>query len=180
MATINGKPSLFITPQPPTATCPVYSDRVADFTNIAEGMATEAELTAHAEAEARKHTLCPTCQAKMVNWRLANPTATKVDAESAHADIWLQCPPCSADFAQWCEKLDAEWQNDPEAQRKFGEWCDAEERKARQAELETAEHEAYEAHLEAQAEAHDLARLGESGMHAIAGHDLIWQAGGSL
>ena len=156
METINGKPSLFITPQPPTATCPVYSDRVADFTNIAESMATEAELTAHAEAEARKHTLCPTCQAKMVNWRLANPTATKVDAESAHAEIWLECPPCSADFAQWCEEVD------------------------RQAELETAEHKAHEAHLEAQAEAHDLASLGDAGRSYIAGHDLIWQAGGSL
>ena len=72
--------------------------------------------------------------------------------------------------------LEAEWLNDPEAQRKFAQWCDEQE----QAELETQEHEAYEAHLEAQAEAHDLARLGESGMHAIAGHDLIWQAGGSL
>ena len=74
-----------------------------------------------------------------------------------------------------------EWLNDPEAQQDYQDYLDEiEAQRDRVAELETQENEAYEAHLEAQAEVHALARLGESAMHAIAGHDLIWQAGGSL
>ena len=78
-------------------------------------------------------------------------------------------------------QAELEWLNDPETQQEYQDYLDdIEAQRDRVAELETQENEAYEAHLEAQAEVHDLARLGESAMHAFAGHDLIWQAGGSL
>ena len=152
-ATINGKPSLFFTPETPTEQFPIYAERAAEFTAIAATMAAEAELTARAKAEAEKHTLCPNCQTEMVEWRLTNPNATKLDAEDAHAKIWSECPSCIAEYSEWCKEAD------------------------RAAELETAEHEAYEAHLEAQAEEHELASLGDSVMCAFNGHDLKWQAG---
>ena len=144
MATINGKPSIYKSLENPTLKSPTYSERVTDFAAIAEGMA---------GAEARKHTLCPNCQEQMVAWRLANPNATKLDAESAHTDIWSECPSCVTEYSEWSETAD------------------------RAAELETAEHEAYEAHLEAQAEEAELARLGDAAMECINGHDLKWQAG---
>ena len=152
-ATINGKPSLFITPETPTEKSAAYSKRVTDFTAIAATMAAEAELTARAKAEAEKHTLCPNCQTEMIEWRLTNPNATKLDAESAHRDIWENCPSCIAEYSEWSETAD------------------------RASELETAEHEAHEAHLEAMAEEHELASLGDSVMCAFNGHDLKWQAG---
>ena len=43
-ATINGTPSLFITPEPPTEKFPTYRDRVSNFTAIAENMANEGEV----------------------------------------------------------------------------------------------------------------------------------------
>ena len=142
-ATINGKPNLFITPEPPTEKYPTYSERVNDFTEIASEMATESVIDPEAEM--------------------------------------LDDPEFQESYNEYCEKLDAEWRNDPEAQRKFAEWCDEQERKARQSELEIAEAEAYEAHLEAQAEAHDLQSLGEAYLiGANTNHDLIWQAGGSV
>ena len=143
-ATINGKPSIFKSLETPTEKYPSYSERVADFKAIAEGMA---------ETEAQKHTSCELCQAEMVNWRLANPNATKLDAEDAHTEIWENCPNCQAEYSQWCEETD------------------------RAAELETAEHEAYEAHLEAQAEEWEQSCLGEGAMYAFNGSDLKWQAG---
>lgn len=143
-ATINGKPSLFKSLETPTEKYPPYSERVADFVVTAKDMA---------ETEAQKHTSCELCQAEMVNWRLANPNATKLDAEDAHYKIWYECPSCSAEYSEWCEQAD------------------------RAAELETAEHEAYEAHLEAQAEEWEQSRLGEGAMYAINDSDLKWQAG---
>ena len=137
-ATINGKPNLFISPEPPTEKYPTYSERVSDFVSCATDMATESV---------------------------------------SEADM-LNDPEFQESYKEYCENLDAEWRNDPEAQRKFAEWCDEQERKERQvSELETAEAEAYEAHLEAQAEAHDLAQLGDGYIEAINGHDLKWQEG---
>ena len=144
MATINGKPSIYKSLENPTSKFPTYSERVSNFTAIAEGMA---------GAEAQKHTDCPNCQAEMVNWRLANPNATKLDAEDAHYKIWSECPSCVAEYSEWSEAAD------------------------RASELETAEHEAHEAHLEAMAEEAELARLGDAYMDCINGHDLKWQAG---
>lgn len=152
-ATINGKPSLFFTPETPTEQFPIYAERAAEFTAIAATMAADAELTARAEAEARKHTLCPNCQTEMAEWRLANPNATKLDAEDAHAKIWENCPSCVAEYCEWNEAAN------------------------RATELETAEHEAYEAELERQAEEAELAHLGDAAMECINGHDLKWQAG---
>lgn len=106
-----------------------------------------------AEAEAQRHTDCELCQAEMVKWRLTNPNATKLEAEDAHYKIWGQCPSCIAEYSEWCEKAD------------------------RTAELETAEHEAYEAELERQAEEWEQSRLGDGAMYAINGSDLKWQAG---
>ena len=128
MATINGEPSIYKSLQPPTQKYPTSSERVADFKAIGKGLA---------ETEAEKHTACPNCQAEMVDWRLANPNATKLDAEKAHTEIWENCPNCQAEYSQWCEEIE------------------------RAAELETAEHEAYEAHLEAQAEEWEQSRLGQ-------------------
>lgn len=99
-----------------------------------------------ATAEAEKHTNCARCQAEMIDWRLANPNATKLNAETAHAEIWQECPSCQSEYAEWCD----------EANRQA-------EREANS--LETAEHEAYEADLERQAEEAELAR------------DAIWQQG---
>ena len=152
-ATINGKPSVFLSLVTPTENIPIYSERVADFTAIAKDMA---------EAEAEQHTLCEQCQAEMVNWRLENPNATKVEAEVAHYEIWEQCPPCSTDYAQWCEEVDRQAEREANS-------------------LESLEHEAYEAHLEAQAEEAELARLGDAYLiGANTAHDLIWQQGGTV
>ena len=76
-------------------------------------------------------------------------------------------------------QAELEWLNDPETQQEYQDYLDdIEAQRDRVAELETQENEAYEAHLEAQAEVHDLARLGESAMHAFAGHDLNLASGG--
>lgn len=151
-ATINGKPSLFLSPEPPTEKYPTYEKRVVDFVSSAKEMA---------EAEAEKHTLCEHCQAEMVNWRLENPNATKVDAEDAHYEIWKNCPPCSADYCEWSEEVERQAEREANS-------------------LETLEHEAYEAHLEAQAEEAELARLGEAYLiGANTANDLKWQAGGA-
>lgn len=40
MNLINGRPSVFLSPEAPTATLPTYSERVNDFTAIASDMAT--------------------------------------------------------------------------------------------------------------------------------------------
>ena len=72
----------------------------------------------------------------MIDWRLANPTATKLDAETAHAEIWEHCPPCSAEYIEWCEEVDRQTQREANS-------------------LETLEHEAYEAY---EAYAADLER----------------------
>lgn len=103
MATINGKPSVYITPSTLPTQPPTYEARIAETTAIAKGMADE-ELAAKAEAEAREHTNCPYCQAAFVNWRTANPTSTQ--AEEAHAEIWEKCPACVEEYRAWCEEAD--------------------------------------------------------------------------
>ena len=104
-ATINGKPNPLVSRETPPET------PVSDF-------------AAMARAEAEQHTRCPQCQAEMIDWRLANPTATKLDAETAHAEIWEHCPPCSAEYIEWCEEVDRQTQREANS-------------------LETLEHEAY-------------------------------------
>ena len=97
MATINGKPSIYKSLENPTSQIPTYTERIADFTAIAESMV---------EAEAQKHTDCELCQAEIVNWRLANPNATKLDAEDAHYKIWTECLSCIAEYSEWCEEVE--------------------------------------------------------------------------
>ena len=147
MATINGTPSVFITPKPPPEILPTYPVRVISFAEIASEMATESE----------------------------------VDLDVAEAE-WLADPEAQREYQEWCEALDEQWRNDPVAQAEFDEWCNEQERIEREvSELETAEHEAYEAHLEAQAEEAELARLGEGYLiGANTNDDEIWQAGGSV
>ena len=155
VATINGKPSVFLTTEIPTEQFPVYTDRVADFADIAESMASE---SVNPEAEARNLTNCVNCQAEIMDWRTANPTADASEADDALRETWETCPACVAEFSEWSEAVD---------------------RQNREAELETAEQEAWEAHLEAQAEEAELARLGEAYLiGANTNHDLIWQQGG--
>ena len=107
-----------------------------------------------AETEAQRHTNCPACQEQMVHWRTANPTANEADAEKAHEQIWSECPACVAEYCEWSEGVE----------------------RATDAEAE------FEAHLCSQydAEAAELASLGDAGQHAIAGHDAVWQAGGEI
>ena len=64
----------------------------------------------------------------------------------------------------------AEWLDDEQAQAEYQAWS---------AECRDQEQERYEADMERQAEEHELERLGDGYMHAIAGHDLKWQQGGS-
>ena len=44
VATINGKPSIFLTVEIPTEKYPLYIDRVSDFADVAESMATESVI----------------------------------------------------------------------------------------------------------------------------------------
>ena len=129
-ATINGKPSLYLTITPPQPTQPSYPERIADLTTIASEMVEDSE--------------------------------PQTDAD------WLNDPETQAELNAWYDSLDT-----PEAQAEYDAWVTEQER----ASLETTESEAYEAHLEAQAEEYDLARLGDAYLEGINGHDLKWQAG---
>ena len=120
-ATINPKPSP-LTSLEPSSEPPLETPLETPVSNFA----------AMARAEAEKHTLCPECQAEMVNWRLSNPTATKLDAETAHAEIYQDCPPCGVAYAEWCDELDRQVQREASS-------------------LETLEHAAYAADLKQQA-----------------------------
>ena len=77
---------------------------VSEAVNIAQAMIADAELAAKAEAEARHHTDCRNCQAAFVNWRTAHPTST--EAETAHHEIWSECPACIAEYTAWSEEVD--------------------------------------------------------------------------
>lgn len=125
MATINGKPSVFLSLDPPASEqgipVPDYQTRVAEHVQIATAMAES----------------------------LVDP---------------LDDPETQADLNAWHDAREAEFQNDPEAQRHRDEWC---------------EEQARAAEMEAEAEAAELASLGVAGQHAIAGHDARWQNGGA-
>ena len=112
-ATLGGKPNPLVSRETPPETS--SETPVSDF-------------AAMARAEAEQHTRCPQCQAEMVDWRLANLTATKLDAETAHAEIYQHCPPCGMAYAEWCDELDRQAQRETNS-------------------LETLEHEAYAAGL---------------------------------
>ena len=106
-ATINGKPSVFITPiELPTARIDPTADlqnHRTDAVRIANEMATE---------------------------------LSTADTEMTDED-YFNDPEFQAEYNEWYEKLDEQWRNDPEAQRKFEEWCDEQERLAdEEAELE--------------------------------------------
>ena len=145
-AIINDKPSVFLTPVTPVPVTNPTADYATAFVSIATAIA--------AEAEAQQHTNCELCQAEMVSWRTANPTASEADAADAHRNIWEACPSCRAEYAQWSEAVKA----DADAEAEF------------------------EAHLCSQydAEAAELESLGDGARHYIAGHDLVGRAGGKI
>ena len=149
-ATINGKPNLFLSPEPPTKVATAITSEITDHQEYIE---------------------------RVVRF------ATELVSDDTNLDETelLNDPEFQESYNEWCEKLDEQWRNNPEAQAAFDEWCNEQERIERQAELETAEHEAYEAHLEAQAEEAELERLGEAYLiGANTNHDAIWQAGGNV
>ena len=74
-------------------------------------------------------------------------------------------------LAEEAQQAEEEWLNDPVAQAEYQEWSEA---------VDEANSAEYEAEMERQAEASELSELGESGQHAIAGHDAVWQAGGEI
>ena len=126
MATLNGNPSVFIAPEPPTdekqvtPTCS-YAQRIQGFSDIAAGMAAEVE----AVVESERHTHCPNCQAGMVSWRLANPIASETDAADALRDIWEACPSCRAEYQAYCDSIDPMLEDpDAEIDRMYAEWCE--------------------------------------------------------
>ena len=128
MATINGTPSLFKTPEVPTTGITTdYETSLTEQVQFAREMATDTEPTGF---------------------------------------DWYNDPEVQADLNAWHDSLDT-----PEAQEQRDAWCDEQER---------AELERREAELERQAEAAELASLGDSARHAIAGHDAVWQAGGQI
>ena len=106
----------------------------------------------------------------------------RIASELVEDEVDFDDPEFQESYNEWCEKLDEEWRNDPVAQAEFDEWCNEQERIERQvSELETLEHEAYEEHIEAQAEEAELARLGEAYLIAAnTNHDAIWQNGGQV
>ena len=81
---------------------------VTEAVNIAQAMIADAELAARAEVEAKHLTNCRSCQAGMVNWRIANPTATCPEAEAHHRDVWETCETCVAEYNAWADEAAAE------------------------------------------------------------------------
>ena len=130
-ATINGSPSLFVSPVfSPVNPNPItdYATRVNDFLSIATDMATESET------------------------------------EMTDAD-WLNDPATQAELNAWHDSL-----NTPEAFDAYDAWVTEQERLAEDAAI----CERYDADAEAYAE------LGCGARHYLAGHDAVWQNGGSL
>ena len=80
---------------------------VTEAVNIAQAMIADAQLAARAEVEAKHYTSCRYCQAAMVNWRIANPTALCTQAEAHHAFLWEHCGACTEEYHAY---LDAEYQ----------------------------------------------------------------------
>ena len=85
---------------------------------------------------------------------------------------WENDPETVAELNAWYDSLDT-----PEAFEEYDAWVTEQERIA--IEKEEAE---FEAHICSQydAEVAELENLGDAGRHAIAGHDLVWQAGGTI
>lgn len=88
VATINGKPSLFVSPDTPTEIYPVYSDRVSTFTEIAEQMATEGETEMTDEDMLND----PEFQAEY------NEYLERLDEE------WRNDPEAQRKFEEWCDE----------------------------------------------------------------------------
>ena len=103
--------------------------------------------------------------------------ATEMADETLTDADWLNDPETVAELSAWHEELDEAWRNDPKAQAEYDAWVTEQERIA----IEKEESD-FEAHLCSQydADADELASLGDAGLHAIAGHDAVWQAGGQI
>ena len=122
-ATINGKPSVFHTPEMPVPLITDFQTHFAEQVSSAVAMAEDVETD------------------------------------------WLNDPETIAELNAWNKSLET-----PEAQAQYDAWVTEQER----AELDE--------HLCSQydAEAAELAELGEAGLAYIAGHDAVWQAGGQI
>lgn len=77
---------------------------VTEAVKIAQAMIADAQLAARAEVEAMHYTNCRSCQAAMVNWRIANPTATCPEAEAHHREVWETCETCVAEYNAWADE----------------------------------------------------------------------------
>ena len=129
-ATINGKPSVFLTPVTPVPVIdqPTY---FADPENI--------------DFFARPP--LPTIQEQ-----LAETDRKMAEAHRQAEAEWLADEEAQREYQEWSDSL----YNTPEAQAELDAWCDEQERQA------------------------ELTSLGDAGLHAIAGHDARWQAGGQI
>ena len=86
-STINGKPNLFLSPEPPTAILPTYPVRVVSFAEIAESMATESVIDPEAEMLNDPEFL-----------ESYNEWCEKLDAE------WRNDPEAQRKYAEWCDE----------------------------------------------------------------------------
>ena len=86
-ATINGKPNLFLSPEPPTEILPTYPVRVVSFAEIAESMATESVIDPEAEMLND-----PEFQESYNEW------CEKLDEE------WRNDPEAQRKFEEWCNE----------------------------------------------------------------------------
>lgn len=71
-------------------------------------------------------------------------------------------------IAEKAKQAEQDWLNDPEAQREYQEY------------RESVHGVPSDEELDRMAEEHELEQLGASAGHCFAGHDRVWQAGGSL
>lgn len=72
--------------------------------NIARGMIEEAETAARAEMRAADYTECRHCKSGLVNFLIANPTATHEDTEAHHQTLWETCGACSEEYQAHLER----------------------------------------------------------------------------
>ena len=105
---------------------------------------------------------------------LATPEAPMTDAER------LNDPEFQADYNAYLERLEREWRNDPEAQAEFDAWVTEQERIALETEGEMTPEEEADLCNRYDADADVYAELRCGAGHYLAGHDNVWQAGGSL
>ena len=108
--------------------------------------------------------------------QIASEMATELEtpeAEMTDEDL-LNDPEFRADYNEYLEGLEREWLNDPKAQAEFDAYLTEQERLADEEAMLDALCEAYDA------DADELARLGDAARSYIAGHDAVWQQGGEV